>query len=65
MSSPESIPLDANEVLNAASAIAAQQIAGLMRRNAELEATVMSLRRLYTEAVNAAPHPKPGAVGGD
>lgn len=67
MSSPAETPVQLNvtELLDAQTNIAAQQVAALMRRNAELEATILALRRMLTEATDATLHPKPRAVGGD
>jgi hypothetical protein len=67
VSSPTEVPVQLNvtELLDAQSNLAAQQVAALMRRNAELEATVLALRRMLAEATDATPHPRPKAVGGD
>ena len=63
--SDQAVQLDAQDVVNAY----LQQIVGLIRRNAELEALVTMQRRMLEQAaemnVEATPHPKPRAVGGD
>lgn len=66
------LKVDVQEMLTANANLAAQQIAGLMRRNAELEALVAALRRaLIAARAEQAGHEvaqkpaRPKVVGGD
>jgi regulator of replication initiation timing len=60
----DDLKIDVQDLLNAQSNISAQQIAALMRRNAELEALNAALRRaLAAQAEENTPHRKPRAVG--
>lgn len=64
MTTPDDVQIDIQDLLNAQSNISAQQIAALMRRNAELEALNAALRRALAAQAEESPHPKPRAVGG-